>query len=269
MPTPREGSAVLEFHDVWFGYEPGRPVLRGVSFRVPRRGHLALIGPSGAGKSTVFALIERFYDPDRGRILADGADLRRLDRTVHRSGIGLVDQDCPVLHGTLLENLTYAAPEASGAEVERVIELAGLGELVTRLPLGLDTPVGERGAALSGGERQRVAIARTLLARPRLLLLDEPTAHLDAENEAALRRTIDQVAAECALIVIAHRFTTIRTAAQVIVLDQGVVSASGTHHDLVASSGYYRGLAAEWTGRDADSPATVPPTRLNSTEPEP
>ncbi len=256
-PTACENTPVLEFRDVWFGYEPERPVLRGVSFQVPDRGHLALIGPSGAGKSTVFALIERFYDPGRGRILADGADLRRLDRAAHRAGIGLVDQDCPILHGTLRDNLLYARPEAAGADLERVIGLANLSGLVTRLPLGLDTPVGERGAALSGGERQRVAIARALLARPRLLLLDEPTAHLDAENEAALRRTIDQAAAECSLIVIAHRFTTIRTATRIIVLDQGAVTASGTHHDLMASSSYYRGLAAEWTGSGSESTASL------------
>jgi ABC-type multidrug transport system fused ATPase/permease subunit len=247
-PARPGGAAALEFHDVWFGYEPGRPVLCGVSFQVPRRGHLALIGPSGAGKSTIFALVERFYDPDHGRILAGGTDLRSLDRAAHRSGIGLVDQDCPILHGTLRDNLAYAVPDATEAELDRVVELANLTGLVDRLPQGLDTPVGERGTALSGGERQRVAIARALLARPALLLLDEPTSHLDAENEAALRGTIDQVAAECALMVIAHRFTTFRTAAQIIVLDQGTVTAAGTHDDLMTASDYYRGLVAEWLG---------------------
>ncbi|WP_068920603.1 ABC transporter ATP-binding protein [Planobispora rosea] len=244
------GRALLEFRDVWFGYEPDRPVLRGVSFQVPPRGQVALIGPSGAGKSTLFALVERFYDPDRGRILCDGVDLRRVDRAAHRAGIGLVEQDCPIMHGTLRDNLTYAAPDAAADDLRRVIELAGLSGLVARLPQGLDSPVGERGTALSGGERQRVAIARALLARPRLLLLDEPTAHLDAESEAALRRTIEHLADECALVVIAHRFTTVRRAARIVVLDGGRVTACGTHEELLERSPYYRALAAEWLAGD-------------------
>ncbi|REE96751.1 ABC transporter ATP-binding protein [Thermomonospora umbrina] len=244
----RESRTLLEFQDVRFAYEPGRPVLHDVSFEVPRHGHVAIIGPSGAGKSTVFALIERFYDPDGGRILFDGHDVRRLDRGRYRSLIGLVEQDCPMLYGTLRDNLAYAVPDADPEDLDGVIALSGLSDLVERLPEGLDTPVGERGAALSGGERQRVAIARALLAKPRLLLLDEPASHLDADSEMALRRTLLRLSRECALIVIAHRLTTVRAASSIVVLREGRVTATGTHEHLMGHDAYYRGLVSEWLG---------------------
>jgi ABC-type multidrug transport system fused ATPase/permease subunit len=202
-----------------------------------------LIGVSGAGKSTIFALAERFYDPDRGQILLHGQDVRDLSLQECRSRIGLVEQHAPVLYGTLRENITYAAPDADEKEIQRALALANLTELVKRLPQGLDTDVGEHGGMLSGGERQRVAIARSLLARPGLLLLDEPTAHLDAENEAALSRAIDKVSSECALLVIAHRFSTVRAANRVVVLDSGRVVAVGTHEELLATSPYYGSIA--------------------------
>ncbi|WP_274556200.1 ABC transporter ATP-binding protein [Streptomyces spiramyceticus] len=238
----RSRPPVLEFRDVWFGYDPDRPVLRGVSFQVPPRGHVALIGSSGVGKSTVFALTERFYDPDDGLVLFEGGDVRTLTRAQHRARIGLVEQHAPVLYGTLRENLLYAAPDAGEAELERVVELAQLTDLASRLPRGLDTDAGEHGMALSGGERQRIAIARSLLTRPSLLLLDEPTAHLDAVNEAALRRSISQTSAECALLVIAHRFSTIRAADLIVVLDGGEVVATGSHEELLDTSDHYRSL---------------------------
>ncbi len=246
---PAHDVPVLEFQDVRFRYEPDRPVLRGVSFTVPRRGHVALIGGSGAGKSTVFALAERFYDPDAGRVLFEGRDIRTLGPAEHRARIGLVEQHAPVLYGTLRENLLYAAPGASPAELDRVIELAQLSEVVALSPYGLDTPAGEHGMALSGGERQRVALARSLLTRPSLLLLDEPTAHLDALNEAALRHSIRRITQECALLVIAHRYSTIRAADLVVVLDGGRVVATGTHDELLRSSEHYRFLSrAQETG---------------------
>jgi ABC-type multidrug transport system fused ATPase/permease subunit len=221
----------LAFEDVWFGYDPGRPVLRGVSFAVPATGYTALIGRSGAGKSTVIALAAGFYRPDRGRVAA-------------QSGIGLVEQHAPLLYGTLRDNLVYAAPDTTSVDIEEVVELTQLSELVARLPDGLDTLVGERGMALSGGERQRVALARALLTRPRLLLLDEPTSHLDVVSEALLGSAIRRAARTCALVVVAHRYATIRDADRIVVLDAGAVVAAGRPDELVANNAYYRQLAA-------------------------
>ncbi|WP_030144843.1 ABC transporter ATP-binding protein [Spirillospora albida] len=242
-PPPRADSPVLEFRDVWFGYRAARPVLRGATFTVPRHGHVALIGRSGAGKSTIFALAERFYDPDRGEILFGGVPVTASSRSRHRAGIGLVEQDCPILDGTLRDNLLYAAPDAPDGEIHRVLAMTDLTALVARLPHGLDTRVGEHGRELSGGERQRMAIARALITRPDLLLLDEPTAHLDLESELALHRTLAEITGHCALLVIAHRFSTVRAAAHVIVLDEGRIAASGTHEELMDTSPYYRTLA--------------------------
>ncbi|BBH63385.1 putative ABC transporter ATP-binding protein [Actinoplanes sp. OR16] len=241
----RFAGPVLEFRDVWFGYDPSRPVLRGLSFTVPSRGHVALVGPSGAGKSTIFALAERFYEPDRGAVLLNGLDVRLTPYARHRRSVGLVEQDCPLLAGTLRENLLYGAPPlVDSASLAEVLDMTGLTSVVARLPQGLDTPVGERGRRLSGGQRQRVAIARCLLARPRLILLDEPTAHLDPDGEQALAVALRSVSAVCALVVIAHRFSTVRSADRVLVIDDGVVTASGTHEELVGSNPYYRRLAS-------------------------
>ncbi|MBC2907665.1 ABC transporter ATP-binding protein [Streptomyces cupreus] len=240
--VPSAPAPALEFRDVWFGYAPDRPVLRGVSFQLPQHGCTALIGRSGAGKSTVFALAERFYDPDRGQVLLCGDDLRALSRADCRTRMGLVEQEAPVLYGTLRDNLYYAAPDADETELRRCVELASLTELVSRLPEGLETDVGEHGVLLSGGERQRVAIARALLARPSLLLLDEPTSQLDPISEAALRRAIEQIATECALVIIAHRASTVRAADQIVILDRGTVTAVGGHQELLVANGYYQRL---------------------------
>ncbi|MEU4160967.1 ABC transporter ATP-binding protein [Actinoplanes sp. NPDC026670] len=236
---------VLEFKDVWFGYRPGRPVLRGIGFTIPARGQVALVGPSGAGKSTIFALAERFYEPDRGSILLHGRDARFTPYARHRSAVGLVEQDSPLLAGTLRDNLLYGAGRVTDRELRRVLAMTGLTRVAADLPDGLDTPVGDHGRRLSGGQRQRVAIARCLLARPDLILLDEPTAHLDPDSEHALTATLHEVASVCALVVIAHRFSTIRSAARVLVIDGGVIANAGTHAELQLSSPYYRRLTAQ------------------------
>lgn len=261
-PTPTAATPptpVLEFRDVWFGYDPQHPVLRNVTFHIPPRGHVALIGRSGAGKSTIFALAERFYDPDRGEIHFDGTDARALGRADYRASLGLVEQHAPVLYGTLRDNLRYVAPDADDDELQRVIGLANLRTTVSRLPRGLDTDVGEHGAMLSGGERQRVAIARSLLTHPKLLLLDEPTAHLDPVNEAALNTAIKQVSTECSILMIAHRSSTLRTADRIVVLHRGSVVATGIHEDLLEGNDYYRLLASGWPHDGHDETTTPDP----------
>ncbi|WP_162184891.1 ABC transporter ATP-binding protein [Allokutzneria albata] len=241
-PVAGPQPPALEFRDVWFGYEE-RPVLNGVSFTVPRHAHVALVGGSGAGKSTVLALAERFYEPVSGKVLLDGHDIGEMSRFATRSRISLVQQETPVLRGTLLDNITYAAPETSRAEVEWVVDVVNLGGLVSRLPHGLHTEVGDHGVRLSGGERQRVAIARALLTSPSVILLDEPTSQLDPVNEAALTRVLRRVTRECALLVVAHRPSTVQAAERIVVLESGRVEAVGTHAELLTTSRTYAGLA--------------------------
>jgi ABC-type multidrug transport system fused ATPase/permease subunit len=218
-------------------------VLSDVSFRVPRGSRVALVGPSGAGKSTTLALIERFYDPTEGVIRLGGVDVRGLDRAELRAQIGYVEQDAPVLAGTLRANLLLGSPDASEAECVRVLEAVNLGEVLHRDPRGLDAQVGEDGVMLSGGERQRLAIARALLAAPPILLLDESTSSLDGVNEHKMRLAIDAVAEDRTLLVIAHRLSTVVDSDIIVVLENGRVVGSGTHSELVQSTPLYRDLA--------------------------
>ncbi|MFE9404901.1 ABC transporter ATP-binding protein [Streptomyces sp. NPDC006530] len=247
--TPRahqataEPACALAFDAVHFAYQPGRPVLRGLSFSVPRYGQTALVGRSGAGKTTVFSLAARFYEPDAGTVLFEGRPAPELTRRACRSRIALVDQNTPVVHGTLWDNITYAVPDADASEVERVMQMTNLTELADRLPGGVRCVLGERGARLSGGERQRVALARALLTRPSLLLLDEPTSHLDALNEAALSKVMRDIASRCAVLLIAHRLSTVQNADRIYLLDAGRVTAEGTHDGLLRHSPAYRELA--------------------------
>jgi ABC-type multidrug transport system fused ATPase/permease subunit len=243
--TRGDGPASVEFADVRFRYRADNPeVHHGISFVIAPGGMTAFVGPSGAGKTTVFSLIERFYEPDSGTVLVDGTDTRRWSLGDLRAVIGYVEQDAPVLSGTLRENLMFGAPEATGEELEDVLRITRLRDLTGRLPDGLETFVGHRGMRLSGGERQRVAIARALLRRPRLLLLDEATSQLDAINEAALRETVADVARLITVLVVAHRLSTVTMADRIIVMDAGRVQASGTHAELVAASPLYAELAA-------------------------
>jgi ABC-type multidrug transport system fused ATPase/permease subunit len=247
--------ATVTFARVRFRYRPELPeVHHGVSFTIPPRGMTAFVGPSGAGKTTVFSLIERFYEPDSGRILVDGRELRDWPIAELRADIGYVEQDAPVLSGTLAENLLLGAPGATDAQVAEVLRITRLAGLVARLPDGLATAVGHRGTRLSGGERQRVAIARALLRRPRLLLLDEATSQLDALNEAALRETVAETALLTTVLVVAHRLSTVTMADRIIVMDAGQVKAAGTHAELVASDPLYAELAATQFLASADTP---------------
>ncbi|MEV8022115.1 ABC transporter ATP-binding protein [Streptomyces sp. NPDC086554] len=241
----QDGPASVAFEDVTFRYRDGLPyVHHGVSFEIPGPGMTAFVGPSGAGKTTVFGLIERFYEATGGRVLVDGRDVREWPLAELRAAIGYVEQDAPVLAGTLRENLLFGAPEATATEIEDALVRARLDTLVERLPDGLDTLVGHRGSQLSGGERQRVAIARAMLRKPRLLLLDEATSQLDAVNELALRDVVAEVAREVTVLVVAHRLSTVTLADRIVVMDAGMVRASGTHADLVAADPLYGELAA-------------------------
>jgi ATP-binding cassette subfamily B protein len=222
---------------------PGSPVLRGVSFDAPRGKRTALVGPSGAGKSTILALIERFYDPLGGVIRLGGLDIRSIERTALRAQIGYVEQDAPVLAGSLRDNLKLAAPDATDAQCIDVLHAVNLTEVLERNPAGLSAQVGEDGIMLSGGERQRLAIGRALLAAPPILLLDESTSSLDGRNEQLMREAIDAVAEDRTLIVIAHRLSTVVDSDQIVVLDHGSVVGVGTHSELVESTPLYRDLA--------------------------
>ncbi|MDF1479087.1 ABC transporter ATP-binding protein [Leifsonia sp. H3M29-4] len=240
---PREAVAVhdeaapedVEPHDL--------TVLRGVSFAAERGKRTALVGPSGAGKSTILALIERFYDPTSGVVRLGGVDIRGLDRVELRSQIGYVEQDAPVLAGSIRQNLLLSAPDATDEQCVEVLRAVNLTEVLERNPAGLDAAVGEDGVMLSGGERQRLAIARTLLAAPPILLLDESTSSLDGLNEQMLREAIDAVAENRTLIVIAHRLSTVVDSDQIVVLDHGRVVGVGTHSELVKSTPLYKDLA--------------------------
>ena len=264
----RPDAPAIEFDDVHFAYATTRqdpadpandspdehlpepdvterqPVLRGVSFQVPRGQRIALVGPSGAGKSTILSLIERFYDPSVGAVRMGGVDLRSLDRAALRAQIGYVEQDAPVLAGSLRDNLKLGSPDATDAECEHVLRAVNLGSVLDRDPAGLDAAVGEDGIMLSGGERQRLAIARALLAAPPILLLDESTSSLDGVNERMMREAIDAVSEGRTLIVIAHRLSTVVDSDRIFVIDGGRVIGDGTHGELVASVPLYRDLAA-------------------------
>lgn len=246
-PLPSAGAqpATLAFEDVRFRYAEDLPyVHHGVTFDVPAQGMTAFVGPSGAGKTTVFSLIERFYDPEDGTITLDGRDLADWELMQLRSAIGYVEQDAPVLSGSLRANLLLGNPDADEDALTRVLKTTRLDGLIARLPDGLETLVGHRGTKLSGGERQRVAIARALLRRPRLLLLDEATSQLDAVNEAALRDTVADVARTTTVLVVAHRLSTVTMADRIVVMDAGRVRAVGTHRELVAADPLYAELAA-------------------------
>ncbi len=244
----RQGENAVEFSNISFHYEPGedeepKSILENVSFTIPRGTRVALVGPSGAGKSTIFSLIERFYEPTQGEILLDGTSVQEMSLDTLRSQIGYVEQDAPVLAGSIRENLLLGRAEATDEDLRQVLDMVNLTEVLNRDAKGLDAEVGENGIMLSGGERQRLAIARALLAAPPILLLDESTSALDGPNEQRMREAIDAVAKNRTLIVIAHRLSTVVDSDQIIVLERGRVIGSGTHSELVKSTPLYAELA--------------------------
>jgi len=259
MVLPEEESGVqgarvskseiaIEFREVDFNYQPTEDeepnqILRAVNLQIPRGTRVALVGPSGAGKSTIFSLIERFYEPTSGAILLDGQEVTEFSRQELRSQIGYVEQDAPILAGSIRENLLLGKADALDKELVEVLAMVNLSEVLARDAKGLDAEVGENGIMLSGGERQRLAIARALLAAPPILLLDESTSALDGPNEQRMREAIDAVAKNRTLIVIAHRLSTVVDSDQIIVLEKGSIVGQGTHSELVKSTPLYAELA--------------------------
>jgi ABC-type transport system involved in Fe-S cluster assembly fused permease/ATPase subunit len=238
LPATQEAAEVV-FDNVAFGYRPDRGILHGVSFTVKPGESLAVVGPTGAGKSTINRLLFRFYDVTGGAIRIDGTDIRDLTQDSLRAAIGVVPQDTVLFNDTIRYNIAYGRPGASAAEIEEAAKLAQVHDFVLRLPDCYETRVGERGLKLSGGEKQRVAIARTILKNPRILILDEATSALDTRTEQDIQIALRTLSRNRTTLTIAHRLSTVVDADQIIVLDQGVVVERGTHHALLAENGVY------------------------------
>jgi ATP-binding cassette, subfamily B, heavy metal transporter len=236
-------DGAIAFDNVIFGYDDDRTILRGVSFNVPAGATLAIVGPSGAGKSTIARLLYRFYDPLSGGITIDGQDIAQVTQASLRAAIGIVPQDTVLFNDSIGYNIAYGRPadqaEASEQEIEAAVKGAAIEGFIALLPQGLDTEVGERGLKLSGGEKQRVAIARTLLKNPPILILDEATSALDSRTEAAIQGTLDSIAEKRTTLIIAHRLSTITHADEIVVLEQGLVAERGTHTQLLKQKGIY------------------------------
>ena len=249
-----EGSTTLErprgdvtFEHVWFRYESGPWTLDDVSFVVPRGSKVALVGETGSGKTTAGYLVARLYDATRGRVTIDGIDVRELTFESLASAVGVVSQETYLFHATVRDNLRFARSDATDEEVEEAARAAQIHELIAGLPGGYDTVVGERGYRFSGGERQRIAIARTILRNPPILVLDEATSALDTQTERAVQEALERLAEGRTTIAIAHRLSTVRDADQIVVLDRGVVAEIGTHVELLSAGGRYAALVSRDT----------------------
>jgi ATP-binding cassette subfamily B protein len=235
-------AGTIRFEDVRFAYEPARPILKGISFEVPAGRTVAIVGPSGAGKSTISRLLFRFYDITGGRITIDGQDIREVRQTSLRNALGMVPQDTVLFNDTVRYNIRYGRWDATDAEVEEAAAHAQIDAFIRAAPKGYDTEVGERGLKLSGGEKQRVAIARTILKAPPILVLDEATSALDSHTEREIQDALDRVSRNRTTLVIAHRLSTIIAADEIIVLDMGVIVERGTHQRLLADGGLYASM---------------------------
>ena len=240
----------IRFENVSFAYDPERQILKDVSFEVPAGKMVAIVGPSGAGKSTISRILFRFYELTSGRVLIDGQDIRDVTQASLRAAIGMVPQDTVLFNDTILYNIRYGRPEANNAQVREAARLAQIHDFIMTLPQGYDSLVGERGLKLSGGEKQRVAIARTILKSPPVLMLDEATSALDSHTEKEIQDALERVARERTSLVIAHRLSTVVHADNIIVLDHGAIVEQGTHLELLARGGLYASLWARQ--READ-----------------
>lgn len=236
----RDGA--IRFDDVHFAYDPSRPILKGISFEVPAGKTVAIVGPSGAGKSTLSRLLFRFYDIQSGTITIDGQDVRDVQQESLRHSIGMVPQDTVLFNDTIAYNIRYGRTSASEEEVERAAELAQISGFIKHLPEGYQSMVGERGLKLSGGEKQRVAIARTILKAPPILILDEATSALDTATEQEIQQALDLVSRDRTTLVIAHRLSTVINADEIIVLKEGAIAEKGTHRQLLAQKGLYASM---------------------------
>jgi ATP-binding cassette subfamily B protein len=236
------GAGVVKFENVSFAYEPARPILKDVSFEIPAGATVAIVGPSGAGKSTISRLLFRFYDISSGRILIDGQDIREVTQSSLRACVGMVPQDTVLFNDTVRYNIRYGRWGASDADVERAAALAQIDTFIRSTPKGYETEVGERGLKLSGGEKQRVAIARTILKAPPILVLDEATSALDSHTEREIQDALDRISRNRTTLVIAHRLSTIVGADEIIVLDHGAIVERGTHAQLLAEPGLYASM---------------------------
>jgi ABC-type transport system involved in Fe-S cluster assembly fused permease/ATPase subunit len=252
-----EGAACeVRFEGVHFGYRPDREILKGVDFAVPAGGRLAIVGPTGAGKSTISRLLFRFYDVTGGRILIDGQDIRDVTQESLRAAIGVVPQDTVLFNDTIRYNIAYGKPDSTQDEIEHAARVAQVHDFVVSLPDGYDTKVGERGLKLSGGEKQRVAIARTILKDPRILILDEATSALDTRTEQDIQTALRAVANHRTTLVIAHRLSTVVDADEIIVLRDGRVAERGRHAALLARGGLYSHMWALQAEQEQTEPAT-------------